>query len=171
MAATAPNAQKNFTLVGPFVLGLVLFAISYVSIRFTRQTGSIATLWPANALLLAVILRSANDFAARGLHLISALFVFYASNSVAGVDHVLSFALATANVAEVFTALMLLNGAGYSTLDISQASVANRASNSVAVLGKSRHKALRSCCVMVQLLVGSHVAQNSTGTMGIGMPL
>src|SRR5499426_1251072 len=48
-------------------------------------------------------------------------------------------------------------------------SVANRFSNSVAVLGKSRQRSSGVCCVMAQLLAGPHVTHDFGGTKGRGM--
>src|SRR5262249_8762906 len=49
--------------------------------------------------------------------------------------------------------------------------VANRASNSVAVLGNSRHRSSGIVCVMAHLLVGAHITLNCAVIKGIGMPL
>jgi signal transduction histidine kinase/CheY-like chemotaxis protein/HPt (histidine-containing phosphotransfer) domain-containing protein len=44
-----------------FLVAFVVFATAYAGIEFTRQAGRVAILWPANAFMLAILLRSARE--------------------------------------------------------------------------------------------------------------
>ena len=108
-SATRISAQ---TLAHPLTailsLSLTVFVISFASIKFTRETNSVATFWPVNAILLAAVLRG-------GGNLLSYIAIFsagtiglFASNVLAGNGLLLSTALTIANLAEVGAAFWLL---------------------------------------------------------------
>jgi signal transduction histidine kinase len=120
MAITALSTSFLRLLAGPVTVGFVVFALSFLSITFTRQTDSIAILWPANAVLLAALLRGKRDLGRHGLLLISASLAFYTSNAASGRSHLLSLAFTAADIAEVEVALILLIKTGYASSDISR---------------------------------------------------
>jgi signal transduction histidine kinase len=115
-----PTRALANTLLRTLAVALAVFVLSYASIRFTRETNSVATFWPANALFLAVLLRGARDVAILALTVVGVSVALFLSNAACGNGLALSLALTVANVAEVLTAYWLLNRFGYATPDVSR---------------------------------------------------
>ena len=104
----AEDEAGNVSLQGLLLLTLSLFAVSFVSIKLTSSTGSIATLWPSNAILFAVLFRASRDSRNHARILLSGGIAIVLANLFDGDSLPLSVALAIANVAEVATADWLL---------------------------------------------------------------
>jgi signal transduction histidine kinase len=90
----------------PLMLGL--FIISLASIAFTRSTYAIAMLWPSNAVLLTVLLRSRRDPKNDGLIFLGGGAAIASANLFVGNSPAFSVALTAANMVEVATAWGLL---------------------------------------------------------------
>jgi signal transduction histidine kinase len=129
MRAIALNAPPAWGLgqnawilsaAGPSLLLMAaVFAASVASIEFTRSAGSIAALWPANAIVLAALLRSnRSSTSGRSLTFLGALAGIMLANLAAGDDVLLSTALAAANIAEIGTAVWLVRRFDGNVIDI-----------------------------------------------------
>jgi signal transduction histidine kinase len=90
------------------LLALGLFAVSLASIAFERSAHSIATLWPSNAILLSVLLRSRRDPRNNGAIVLGGGAGLALANLVAGNGPALSVILTAANLVEVALAWALL---------------------------------------------------------------
>jgi len=90
----------------PFTL--VLFIISLSCIEFLRDTNSITTLWPSNAVVLALLLRSSRNLRNYGLIFLGCGSAIGFANFADGNGPALSAALTIGNIAEVATAWILL---------------------------------------------------------------
>jgi len=110
----------SYLITRQLPVAVVIFVLSFASIAFTRETNSVATLWPANALLLAVLIRSARDLPVRATMLAFGSAALLLSNLAAGNGLALSAALAVANVAEVAIAFGVLLWLGYGAPDMSR---------------------------------------------------
>lgn len=110
--ATSPwrteDEAGNISLQGLLLLTLSLFAVSFVSLKLSSSTGSIATLWPSNAILFAVLFRASHGSRNHARILLSGGIAIILTNLFDGDSLPLSVALAIANVAEVATAAWLL---------------------------------------------------------------
>ena len=69
--ASKPPAPAGWRVFAPLGVAIAAFSLAYMSLVFTRDVGRIAAVWPANALILAVLLRSAG--AGRWRHLFAGL--------------------------------------------------------------------------------------------------
>jgi len=116
----APPRALASSLLRAVAVPLAIFVLSYGSIRFTRETNSVATLWPANAIFLAALLRGARHPPFFVLKNSGAALALFLSNVACGNGLPLSVALTVANVGEVLLAYGLLNRLGYATCDISR---------------------------------------------------
>ncbi len=116
----AEDEAGSTSLQGLLLLTLLLFVISFASIEFTSNTNSIATLWPSNAILFAVLFRAARDIRNKVLILLSGGIAIVLANLADGDTLPLSVALATANIAEVATACWLLNRFHHASPDITR---------------------------------------------------
>ena len=90
----------------PFTL--VLFIISLSCIEFLRDTRSITTLWPSNAVVLALLLRSTPNWRNYGLIFLGGGSAIAFANFADGNGLALSAVLTIGNIAEVATAWILL---------------------------------------------------------------
>jgi PAS domain S-box-containing protein len=88
------------------MVGAVCFLMSWGAIVLTRTSGSVAAIWPASAILLAVLLRS------RPAHWPCYLFAGYlagcGANLIYGDDLLIAAGLAFGNVVETIVAAILL---------------------------------------------------------------
>jgi integral membrane sensor domain MASE1 len=90
------------------LLTLVLSFISLASIEFTRNANSIAILWPSNAILLAVLLRSTRHWTNFALILLGGGSAIAFANLVSGNSPALSVGLTIGNIVEVAAAWVLV---------------------------------------------------------------
>jgi PAS domain S-box-containing protein len=88
------------------MVGAVCFAMSWGAIVLTRTSGTVAAIWPAGAILLAVLLRS------KPIHWPSYLLAGYlagcGANLIYGDDLLIASGLAFGNVVETIVAAILL---------------------------------------------------------------
>jgi signal transduction histidine kinase len=88
------------------LLTLVLFVISFASIEFARSPNSV--LWPSNAILLVLLLRSTRDSKNYGLLFFGGGTAIALANFASGYNPALSTVLTIGNIVEVATAWVLL---------------------------------------------------------------
>jgi signal transduction histidine kinase len=88
------------------LLTLVLFVISFTSIEFTRSPNS--TLWPSNAILLVLLLRSTRDSKNYGLVFLGGGTAIALANFAIGYSPALIAVLTIGNIVEVAAAWVLL---------------------------------------------------------------
>ncbi len=69
--ASKPPASAGWRVFAPLGVAVATFGLAYMSLVFTRDVGRVAAVWPANALILAVLLRSAG--AGRWRYLVAGL--------------------------------------------------------------------------------------------------
>jgi len=89
-------------------LTVLVLLVSLVSIGFTRDEGFIATFWPSNAVVLAILLRSSRNLPNHARILASGAIAIFLANLAGGNAPALSAAMAAANIAEVGAATALL---------------------------------------------------------------
>jgi hypothetical protein len=104
----AADGLLNFSSAERLLLPVVIFVTSVLTINFSRHSNLIATIWPANAIMLAALLRYARSPAnyasiVGGGSAAAALAGLLAGNSLA-----LSATLLLANLVEVVIAFALL---------------------------------------------------------------
>ena len=108
------------TLGLPLALTIILFAISWLSIALTRNWMSVATLWPVNAIILAVLLRSTVSAGRCVSVLLGGAVAIGLANVAVGNGAGLSTALALANILEVVIAWALLVKLQTDTADLAR---------------------------------------------------
>jgi signal transduction histidine kinase len=112
LRATSQRGTGDETLeisVGTLLsLTLGLFVASLTSIEFMRNTNAIATLWPSNAILLALLLRSARNSRNYSLIFLSGGTAIALANFAIGYSAALITVLTIGNIVEVATAWALL---------------------------------------------------------------
>jgi signal transduction histidine kinase len=126
IALNAPRAWAHRSGAGivaaaapSLLLAAAVFATSLACIEFMRSTGSIAALWPANAIVLAALLRDAASLKKDRCSLfLGSLAGFMLAHVVAGDGLLLTLALSLAPMAEVATAVWLVNGIGGGAVDL-----------------------------------------------------
>ena len=99
-------------------VGLTVYALALASIAFTRDVGRIAAVWPANAVVLAVMLRSR-----RGLWsaiLMAGLVGNFAANATLGDAPLTALVLAGSNTVEVLLGAGLLRWVLGEQIDLSR---------------------------------------------------
>lgn len=119
--AWAPRSGAGIiTAVTPsLLLAAAVFATSLACIEFTRSAGSIAALWPANAIVLAALLRdNANLKQNRCALFVGGLAGFMLAHVAAGDGLLLTIALPLACMAEVAAAVWLVEGIGGGPVDL-----------------------------------------------------
>lgn len=89
---------------------LTIFALSWASVAFTRQTGTVAAVWPADALALALILRWARNVPEKALLILGAVLAEAASDLAYGSSPLFSLALASCNGVGLIASSILLRG-------------------------------------------------------------
>src|SRR6516162_2779269 len=107
----AVDGEKNSANVswgGLTFLTVLVLLVSLVSIGFTRDEGFIATFWPSNAVVLAILLRSSRNLPNHARILASGAIAIFLANLAGGNAPALSAAMAAANIAEVGAATALL---------------------------------------------------------------
>src|SRR5262245_58670825 len=98
-------------MASPGSLGLLTAAVlvlSYASIKFTRTSDFIPSLWPSNAIVLVALIRAPGAWRSYFLILAAGWIATFAANVLAGNGSVLSAQLAAADIAEVAFALIAL---------------------------------------------------------------
>ena len=101
----------------PILVGLAIFALAWGGVELTKFGGRVATIWPANALLLALLLR--RDHRSWPGVLLAALAANVAANLFAGDDALSAVALSACNTIEVIAAAGALHGWRRGRLDLS----------------------------------------------------
>jgi signal transduction histidine kinase len=107
-AAAAPEPLLKLSLAEHLLLPVAIFVISLLTIDLSRHSNLIATIWPANAIIVAALLRHVRSpgnyiSVVVGGSAAAAFASFMAGNNVA-----LSATFLLANIAEAITALALL---------------------------------------------------------------
>jgi signal transduction histidine kinase len=131
MRAIALNAPPAWGLgqnasilsaAGPSLLLMAaVFAASVASIEFTRSAGSIAALWPADAIVLAVLLRDHRGSTKhRCALLVGGAAGFMLAHVAVGDGLQLATTLPLANMAEVAAAVWLVNKFGDGAIDLAR---------------------------------------------------
>lgn len=104
-----PSSKIATAFVGAAIVASVVFLASLFGI-FTRPIGSLAAIWPANALLLGVMVRVPG--AARPAGWIAALIAYVAADLVAGSPLSITLWLSLANLSGAVTGYVLFRLAG-----------------------------------------------------------
>ncbi len=78
-------------------LMLAVLGLCWLSVQFFRGSSAVAAVWPANAIILAFIMRWTQSWRTRGLVLAAACAVRAAANLAMGSSPVLSFGFPLAN--------------------------------------------------------------------------
>jgi signal transduction histidine kinase len=94
--------------VGYLLVLSTIFGVSWLTIEFARHSDLIATLWPSNAIVLAVLLRYAREPLHYPLLLASGAAATAGAGLAAGNSLIFCTAMFAANIVEVATALALL---------------------------------------------------------------
>jgi signal transduction histidine kinase len=102
--ASAERSWSSLTL-----LVLLLFVVSLATIDLTRNQNLLATFWPSNAIVLAVLLRLSCDWENYASVLAGSALAIFLANLASGNAAVLSAGFAAANIAEVAVAAALLH--------------------------------------------------------------
>ena len=104
MPAEPPTERTAFAEIGRAAAVAVLFCVvAYLSIELTRYGGRIAAVWPANAVMLALLLRaSSRNWPA---YLVAGYIGNYAANVMAGDANLVALALGFCNTAEIAIAV------------------------------------------------------------------
>lgn len=97
-------------LVGVSALGVLTFLICWGAIHFFRGTAAVAAVWPANALVLAFILRACPTRVCERMAVGVASVAMVGANLAAGRSLGLSLAFPAANVIEILIAVHFLRG-------------------------------------------------------------
>jgi signal transduction histidine kinase len=87
---------------------LVVFGLSWASVAFTRQTGTVAAVWPADAVALALILRWARGLPEKGLLLVGTVLAEAGADLIYGSSVPFSLALASCNGVGLLVSAFLL---------------------------------------------------------------
>lgn len=82
-------------------LGVVVFCLCFIAARYFHGAAGIAAIWPANALVLAFLLRAWPDRAQSRAALVVAFLAMVAANLAVDRSLVISLAFPVANVAEI----------------------------------------------------------------------
>ncbi|CAN5376068.1 hypothetical protein BH10PSE4_BH10PSE4_12120 [soil metagenome] len=99
-------------------VGLAVYALALASLAFTRDVGRIAAVWPANAVVLAAMLRARRDL--WPAILIAGLVGGVAANVTLGDAPLTALVLASGNIVEVLLAAGLLRGVLGQQIDLSR---------------------------------------------------
>lgn len=122
-AAAAPSGWQTLPHLAPFGLLLVpvaVFLVAVPAIEFSHSSNYIATLWPANAVILAALLCRAGNRRDYGFLLLSGAFAIGLANIAGGNGALPSAILACANIAEVTVALALTSLFGIAASDLTR---------------------------------------------------
>ncbi|MFN3352121.1 MAG: MASE1 domain-containing protein [Brevundimonas sp.] len=104
-------SRAQFVRVGGVAaLGLAIFLICWGAIHFFRGAAAVAAVWPANALVLAFILRACPTRVCERVAVGVACVAMVAANLAAGRPLGLSLAFPAANVLEILIAVHFLRG-------------------------------------------------------------
>jgi signal transduction histidine kinase len=96
-----------------WLLACVVFAISLVAIDFTRNRGFLAALWPTNAIVLAVALRTSRSWTNYCRIFASTAIAIFLANVAGGHAVLPSAGFVAANITEIaFAAALLINVQG-----------------------------------------------------------
>ena len=94
------------SIVGPLASGLAMLAIAWVGLVLGRDTGGIAACWPANAILLSVLMTARRP--ARLGHVVAAATAMALANRLSGIGLGPSVIIALANVAAACLAFVMI---------------------------------------------------------------
>jgi len=107
-AMAGEKTAANVSFGGLLLLATAVLAVSVPSIHYTRSANFIATFWPSNAIVLAVLLRSSRNAANYAGILASGAGAIFIANLSGAIAPTLAAALAGANAAEAGVAAALL---------------------------------------------------------------
>jgi signal transduction histidine kinase len=105
---SAGKEDLDISLGTILLLTLVLFVSSLTSIEFASSANLIATLWPSNAILLTVLLRSTRHWRNYAFIVLGGGTAIAVANLVGGTSLAFSAVLTIGNIVEVVTAWILL---------------------------------------------------------------
>ncbi len=94
----------HLVLFGLLLVPVAVFLVAVPTIAFSHSSMYIATLWPANAVILVALLRRAGNRRDYGFLLLSGAFAIGLANIAGGNGALPSTILAFANIAEVAAA-------------------------------------------------------------------
>jgi hypothetical protein len=101
------KTAENISLAAIALLTAAVFVVSLVSIAFT-SAAFIATFWPSNAIVLAVLLRGRRNSIDCALVFGGGFAALFLANLAGGTAPVLSAQFAAANLAEIAAATAIL---------------------------------------------------------------
>ena len=104
----AADGLLNFSSAERLLLPVVIFVTSVLTINFSRHSNLIATIWPANAIMLAALLRYARSPANYASIVVGGSAAAALAGLLAGNSLALSATLLVANLVEVVIAFALL---------------------------------------------------------------
>jgi signal transduction histidine kinase len=116
----AGERRPELSLSLMLALPVALFAVSVCTIGFSHWASFITSLWPANGIVVAVLLRHAPSVRNSGTVLASAFAAIMLANIVGEMGPASAAVLAGANVLEIVVALVLL-----AMLDVKASDLAN----------------------------------------------
>lgn len=109
--AHSAKAGIRNRIVAAFLVGLVSFAAASLGIGWTREAGNIASLWPPNAILLAVLLTRPPEERLQNTLAFAAAVIL--ANLSFGDSLPIGVGLTLANIAEIMTAYWLTRHYGF----------------------------------------------------------
>jgi PAS domain S-box-containing protein len=141
-AAPPSHRIERLTGLGPAGLTVLVFLLAVVCIRFTREAGHVAAIWPANAVVLVALLRARTATWPR--YLAAGFTGTLAANLLLGDSPAAAIALAGCNLVEIGVCAVLIRRFAGKDIDLGQqrhlivfllaAAIAPVASGAVAAL-------------------------------------
>ncbi len=107
-AGAAPEPLLKLSLAEHLLLPVAIFVISLLTIDFSRHSNLVATIWPANAIMLAALLRHVRSPGNYISIVVGGSAAAAFASFAAGNNAALSATLMFANIAEAITAFALL---------------------------------------------------------------
>jgi signal transduction histidine kinase len=107
-AGAAPDPLLKLSLAEHLLLPVAIFVISLLTIDLSRHSNLIATIWPANAIILAALLRYVRSPSNYISVVVGGSAAAACASFVAGNNAALSATFLFANIAEAITTLALL---------------------------------------------------------------
>lgn len=113
-ATPTPNRRSTglpelvASLARNLVVGVAVFIVAYLMIRFTQGSGRVAAVWPVNAMLIVLLLKfNQKHWVSTLVTMVTALFL---ANALTGDNLIRASLLSLANVSEVCCVAFLLIG-------------------------------------------------------------
>ena len=113
---TSSDRKREFAWTA--ALGAAFFAIAFLSLTFTKEAGSVAAVWPANALLLVALLKAPRG--GRGTRIAAAWLGNVAAAMATGNHLALFVFLASMNTIEVLVCFLTIVRFAGKAVDLTQ---------------------------------------------------